>query len=381
MTTDPAGQHADGDQDQGHAEPEGEHQDDSQREPPGRLGQQDQDDGIPARHQPAGDAQPDQPPIGFQHLVVGRLVDGGVVLAEAGQMSPQPPESDRGDDAAGHVRQAQVDRAVTLGLRPPEPERHQQHASRVRQGRQQREQHPADPRPPVAEHGRRHQRLAVARLERVDRPQAQGHQDQARRSADAAVRSRSRVSCAEPKAGTIGGVAGRRPRRTEGDLPVRPEAARSPGASRTGAVKSTSTCLVRRSSTSLSCQTGRIAIASTSAGKVIAADNGALPAANGQPARPFAAGIVDVLDRQMAGGRHRGLVMKQEAGMILDGQLEAAETELERPAIDGHQQPATIERAGLPAIAHEPVLPVDPGQDPTSIRRSRVSVSSERLTS
>ena len=176
-----------------------------------------------------------------------------------------------------------------------------------------------------------------------------------------AVRSRSRVSCAAPIAGSVRLVDGRRSEAGRGDSPVRSEAVPAPGAS-PGAPEIDRDGLGPPLLDIAELPDGADGDRLDIPRQVIAAEYDARPPANGEPARPFAAGIVDVLNRQMAGGRHRGLVMEQEPGMVLDGQIEATETKLERPTIDGHQQPTAIQRAGLPAVACKPVLAVDPGQ-------------------
>ena len=330
---------------------------------------------------PPATPSPTSPRSGFRALLIGRLGGRCVVLAEAGQMSPQPPESDRGDDAAGHVRQPELDLAVTLGLRPPEPERHQQDAPRVRQGRQQPQEHPAGPRPPLAEYGRRHQRLAVSRLERVDCPQAHRHQDQPqgrqrggpvekpRQLRGAEGRHHPRRRRAPPRGGQ-GGTCRFGPRRLRhlglrhggrevdldvlgpplldiAELPDRPDRDRLD---------------VPR--------------------QVIAADHGPVPPTNGEPARPFAAGIVDVLDRQMAGGRQSW--PGNGTGSGDDPRRPARSRGNEARAAGDRWPPATrghsVGRSRGRSVRNQSWRST-PGNAPISIRRSRVRVSSERLTS
>ena len=69
-------------------------------------------------------------------------------------------------------------------------------------------------------------------------------------------------------------------------------------------------------------------------GEVIPPDHHPLATTDRQAARPLALGVIDVLERQETGRGNVRLIAEPVAGMVLDGQVEAPESELDRPTVD-----------------------------------------------
>ena len=170
------GHHADGDEDRRHAQAEGRQEDQAQPQAVDRLGQEDQDHRVPARDDPAGQAEADQAP----HAGGIRLGLGNpgplAMLAVAAEMAAEPPEADGRDHEAGPLRQPSVDLDVRGRPGQPEGQGDRQDAPHVGRGNHHRQHDPPGPAPPLAERGGRHQRLAVAGLDRVRRAQREGDQ-------------------------------------------------------------------------------------------------------------------------------------------------------------------------------------------------------------
>ena len=349
----PCRHRADGDQDDGHPQAEGKQQGEAEREPSDRLGQDDQPDGVPARHQPPRDAQPDHAP----RAEVGRAAWSlAVVLAEAGQVAAQSPEPDRRDQETRGVRQADVDRPRTATSWPTRARPRRAPRSRCASGSSSR---------PAARRGAR----SPARR-RPRRPPASCRAlagSRATAPRPKAIRDQSRAA-RPPRRGRAAARAGRiaRPatRRDTAAGARTLEASGSPARAGAGcrARKETSTCLVRRSSASLSCQTGRIGDEVDVGGQVVPLDRHALPAPDGEAAGPLARREVGVADRQPPARRQRDLVVEHVAWVLLDGQVEAPAAEVERSAVHRDEQPLGVQRAGLAPVAVEPVAAVGPGQ-------------------
>ena len=110
-----------------------------------------------------------------------------LVLAEAGQVAADPPETNGGDREAGRPRQDQVDLGRSRGSGRPEDRGDQGDAPHVDGRGRQAEQAPREPGRPPAERRRGHYRLAVPRLDRMGRPEYERREQQrgqASRSAD-----------------------------------------------------------------------------------------------------------------------------------------------------------------------------------------------------
>ena len=175
------GSPANSDQHGRHPRPEGDQQRHAQPQPADcTRREEDQPDRIPAGDEPARDAESDnacQATAAFGETDI-------VVLAQAGEVAPQPPDADGRDEeprprASG---QGGHQRSVLSSSAPEsEPRRSRRiHAPGVGQRGRNRKNCPLNPATPLAHNRRGDERLPVTWLDCVRRPKAQGDQGQGR---------------------------------------------------------------------------------------------------------------------------------------------------------------------------------------------------------
>ena len=219
-------------------------------------------------------------------------------------------------------------------------------------------------------------------LNRMDRPQPRRDQQQAEPRARRASDRAGERAFGSRRSASWGTRHGSPPREVPDVLRAR-SSFPSPGEP-APAMKLTSTRFVLRSSSSLSCQTGRIGIASTSAGRSSPSIDTPV-AGRGSPAgwsprwrRSWCPGL-PAARRVPATAPPQ---MERIAGMLLDGRGRSRGTELDRPAVATDQEPLGVERAGdRRRSGRASRSGRRRASEPMSVRRSCVSVSSVRLTS
>ena len=116
-------------------------------------------------------------------------------------------------------------------------------------------------------------------------------------------------------------------------------------------------------------------------GQIVAFDHNAIATPDRQSAGPFARDVVGIVNLQAASIGQHCLKMEREARVFFHGDLETSRLKRHRVAVASNQESLGVKRARDLAVARNQPERSPPGNDPTSVRRSWVRVSSERLTS